>query len=668
MKRIELPDGRIVDFPDDTPNEVIEQSLSDFIQQPNRRSLSGGVPDINALNKAGRSFFDPGINASFDQQGQPKLFQALDDPTPAQRFNLGDSPVSEVPVNQLGEAVLSTKEFSEDAGSFGDLLKQESLPMLGMGIGTAIAPGPGTALGLAAGEAAKQLGQRAGIIPGQPPETSGEAALDIGISGATGFIGGGVGKKAGQIGSKLARGASRDVTDEGRLALEFFENTGVVLNPARATDNFLLDIMSNASKVSLFGGSRFLRGELKAVDYVDNAITQLIQKSAGSKEFLGKLLKDAVENTLKTFKAHANQLYTRLDDAIGRELVNAKPIRSLVGELQRSIGKSPGLESLLNDLTKWGGKVLIGPDGLPRITTSFRQAQELRSILLDVTRGSSDLIKGQAKTAATRLEKILEIEMEKAANAAGPGFVKQWRRANQFWKAGRGRFDDTIIENIIKLDPDKAVTQLIAAGKDRVVLIRRMRRAIQDPKTLEALEGSMLQSFVGNKPITETAGAQLLSNIRKFGGFDGKALKAMFPRGQVKALQELAKIKNVVVKNDPSTPGRLAVQFGQVVAAGGVIGGGTAFALGEKDIGEVLGGISFGILITPALFAKALAHKGFQNFVIKGLKPKPGLKAAVQQATAMSAFLTKIGIEHELLSPQDSTSQQFPGLRGGNIQ
>jgi len=439
--------------------------------------------------------------------------------------------------------------------------------------------------------------------------------------------------------TKLGRGFSRNVTPEGKEALKFFEGTGITPNPAKVTDSRILDLASNAGEASIFGGEKFLQGQIKAVDFIDDTINRLVGSMSKSKEGLGNLFSDAISESSIAFREAAGTLFGQLDQAVGTRFVNTAGIR---GQSRKLIDELTGLgvePSLIKKLQS-SGSTSIGPVGLQQTGLRFSEAQALRSDLLAITRKSKDVISDKAVGRVNRIIKVLENEMESTAKAAGGNVLNQWRKANQFWKEGRNTFDAKIIRDIVNKDPDAAVSSLFNAVKDKPVTIRRIKRALKDKTLIREFENSTLKQilFKSTDEIGDIVPAKLLNQLKAFGGSDGQALRAMFPRGEDKVLAKLARIKGVVLKGQPDATGRFAVQIGQVTAGVGLIAGQFKKA-------------ALAILIVPDLIARAFRNPKIVRFITEGAKARPGTKAAVTFTTRLSALMSKEGIDHEVIQP-----------------
>lgn len=629
--------------------QLSDEELDAMIQQkkqPDVLSLSDQQLDDEIRRLRSQSKTATRDAERFLQENQPAppstegIAEIPQQPIP---INPNVSPVSEVPVDIQGNPVLSTEQSIADLKSAGQTLLNESLP-IGGAIGGGIVGGPpGAALGGAGGEAFKQLGQNVGLFGGNPPQTSTEAAAKIGLNAALAGTGEAIGRGLVAAGSKVGSGFSRSVTPEGRETLEFFKNTGIVPNPAKVTDNRILDLASNAGEASIFGGEKFLQGQIQAKDFIDEVIGKMVNTQGMSKELLGELMSEAITKNSNVFRSTGRVLFGRIEESIGQNFVNTAPLRTSAREISNELSAlniEPELVSSLGSIGRTG----IGGTGLQQTGLRFSEAQELRSQLLSVIRRSKDVVSDRGMGRIKSLEKSLETEMTRVADASGTS--AQWRKANKFWKQGIETFNDRLIKSIMNKDPDAAVSSLFNAGKDKPVMIQRIKRALGDKKLIRDFEDSTLKTLIfrSTDELGEVVPKKLLNNIKSFGGTDGKALKAMFPRGEDKALAKLARIKGVILKGQPDATGRFAVQIGQVTGAAGVVTG------QFKKAGMA-------ILIVPDMIARAFRNPKVVRFLTEGAKPRPGLKQATLFVSRLSALLNKERIEHQIFQPDEFPSE-----------
>jgi len=617
MKEAELSDGTILEFPEETPDAIIEQRVKEMTHSQQAQSPQSPFSGLG-------EFFSSGGSAGDVAKG------------------IGNELLAESPVlaGATGGAILGGSAGGPPGAIAGAL-------------------GGGT-LGAVSKEAVEQIGLRTGLLDeGQKliseeplkKKSFEQSALDAGMKGIELGVGEGVGQAIIRPFSKLSTGFSKSVTPEGRETLDFFKGTGVTPNPAKVTDARILDIASNAGEASIVGGERFLQGQARAKEYIDGVIANMMDSVGQSKETLGQLFSDAVSSSMNSFRGTSKVLFDKVSNSIGDSFVNTSSIRKQVGQLRNELSGIQSDPVLLKRLGE-AGDTSVGGAGLQQTGMRFSEAQALRSDLLAVIRGSKDNIPDKTIGRIKQLTSNLEREMEAVAKGSGDNALSQWRRANKFWKEGNSTFNDKVIKNIMQKDPDAAVSALFNAGKDKPVMIKRIKRALGDRALINDFENSTIKTliFKSTNELGEVVPQKLLNNLKAFGGTDGAALKAMFPKGQDKVLQRLGRIKEVVIKAQPDATGRFAVQIGQIAAL-------TGLATGNFEETSTF------ILLAPFAISRAFTNPRIVKFLTDGAKSRPALKQGATFTTRLASLLGAEGVPFEIQAPDLQSAQTpFSGL------
>ena len=736
--------GKTLKLTGDSPpsEQELEQIFSSQQSQADISAesfLSENAPD--RTQRLNPNFGTIGTNEAPQQPFQPNQ-------------NLGQSPVAEVPVSQQGTPITSTKEFLSDTKQFGESLKNESLPIGGAIVGGILGGPGGAALGAAGGEGFKQVLQNFGFFGGDAPKTSGEAAERIGTEALIGGTGEGLARIAVGTGAKAGRGFSKSVTPEGKEALRFFKGSDITLNPAKVTDSRVLDVASNAGEASFISGDKFLKGQLRAAEFVDDAVDDLVTSMRTSDRVLaGDLVQDAISGNQLAFKTKSIQLYKNLDEIIDEKIVRisrqqgfkAKSSPSRVGSGRNQVGVETRInpdtgniepvtrltsETRINPVTgnvenvaqpipskgvSGGGgsrtaglETRINPEtglieNIPNIVeknivtrgrvdlrglkkeanrllqeaeagagtasqksllkevarkndfVTFSDAHTLRSTLLTRGRVGSDPLANQTVGIAKKLSGDIDSLMSKSAEKI-PGAKEAWRQANSFWKKGKEVFNDKLIKKMVEEDASQVSKKIFTSAKDNPAFIRRVRKAIgNDTETWRALQGEVMDKIVkdsldiagvGTTDVSNIVSSKLLKSIKAFGGQDEVALRAMFPARQDRVLAKLARIKGLILKGQPDSTGRFAVQIGQIAALASVASG--KFSRRAASI-----------LLGPEAISRAFQKPSIARFITEGLKINPktaaGLKQLTLFTTRLAVLLNKEGIAHEVIDPlQDS--------------
>ena len=603
-------------------------------------------------------------------------------PSQMRAIEIAKKRVSEVPEGQY----TTWDEMKGGAKKFGNELLAES-PIIAAATGGAIMGGSvggpaapvtatlgaiaGGTLGALSKETVEQLMLKFGLIKEGDKLVSDtpvkkksyqEALEDSQKTGLEMGVGEGAGQAIIRPFTKMARGASKSVLPEQKKAYDFWEGASdpkgrVMPSPAQFTESRGLDIAHNVGKTSYVGGSRFIKMDKRATQYIDDKIKSLYSQPGHSKEQLGKLLDDAIESYEKVqrgasgklrpkgshqaFNEATDTLYTRLDELAGKQFVDMAPVASRVRLLVDEVSEAVTDPTLLKRLQDVGRRT-VGPDGNLRQGMRFSEAQSLRSDILDIARkgdkgGISDKATGRAKKLAAEVHELM------GATAKRAGVEDQWLKANKFYEQGVDTFNDELIRKIVKLDPDQAVEKILDAGTNRPVTIRRIKRAIRGKKLIKELENKTLEKIIFKATDVETGFIKpkaILTELKKFGGTDGRALKMMFPSGKDKVLKRLADIKDISFRPMPDKTGIIHVQLAQPAAVGALATGGI--------IDPIVGPTAGAILLLPEGIAKLMTSPKIVDFLIKGAKARPGLKQSVTFMTRLAALLQREKIPFEI--------------------
>jgi hypothetical protein len=632
MREAELSDGTILEFPDNTPDEVIERTVKQMTAQPQQESSTSPFSGLANFISEGGSVGDVAKSVGNEL--------------------LAESPVI---AGATGGAIIGGGAGGPPGAIAGALL--------------------GGTVGAVSKEAVEQGLLATGLLePGdkliseQPLEKKSfePGALDAGMKGVSAGVGEGVGQAVVQpfVKAKSALSASlgKSVTPSGRETIELFKNTDIVPNPAKISDQRVLDILSNVGEAGIFGGDAFLKEEIKAVGLVDNFIDSVISSPNVSREALGALMAEGIsgrKGSRVAFNRASELLFNRIRDKVGDAFIDTSQIRSKATSLLDDL-RAKGVEpSAIKDIEVLG-VTSVGPVGLQQTGLRFSEVQKARTALMEISRRNPEAIGDSTIGSAKFLVEKLTGKLRAASKAGGA--LDDFERANKFWVRGIDTFNDSVIRNIMRKDPDAAVISLFNAGKDKPVMIRRVRSALKNKELIREFENSTLKTIIfrSTNELGDVVPSKLLNELKRFGGKDGTALKAMFPRGEDKALAKYARIKGALLKGQPDATGRLAVQFGQVRAVQALAGG--ALLAGDFERAGMF------ILVAPAVVSRVFRSPSFLRFISGEAKKSASAINPVTFATRMSAILTQEGIEHELVDKRPESPQSPFGRFSEDVQ
>lgn len=510
----------------------------------------------------------------------------------------------------------------------------------------------GGALGAAGGEAVEQLARRAIGLP--VPETSLEAAKQIGKEAALGAVGEIGGRVALGLGGRAFRAIKPRpvVTPEAERAIRFLDTNlptqerGVLnpfrylvgkerqakltLLPAEANESRAIDLLHNASEASILGGqaiSGFKKNRDKAlVDIADDIIDFMGERA--EPDLVGELFVNAANRELKTSRVGAKIMYNTVDSLAGDTRVQLGTLKDFAEPLQEVATELRGIGATAAGDPTITGILDIGED------VSFSVAKELRSRLIDaanefsVTNPKAKII---GKT--NRLVGLLDEAMEKSLKDSGQDeTLRILREANRLWKEGSEKFDNEFVRRLIKRGTRQGEPEAIvkAIFKDKAISnIKRAKTAVGGRNTPEwkQMQSHFVQDLFTRstkRGTGEITGATLQANLDKMGK---KALREIYSPGQLNKIQEFANALSVLQAKQAEGTGRMFIQLTQ------------AGALVSIPFGGALNPLSTTILLGPGVLAKAFTNPKIADTITRGIKAGTKTQAA---AGALGRMISEI--------------------------
>ena len=429
------------------------------------------------------------------------------------------------------------------------------------------------------------------------------------------------------------------------------KSTNPMLTLGVKADNRFIDIAENITEKSLFGVSKLAAKKEGARQLATASVDDFAKQytTVDNKTDLGLLFNQTLTKSQELFDQAAGTYYSKVDDLLKSQGVATRPIIDLTpmkGELNKLLKEVPlgrtqkATRDLINDnldqIKKMGGKA------------TFTQANNLRSDILalgrSLTARDSAKFKFAQKTIADQITKALRTE-------AVPDAVKEAAAtANAFYREGLETFNDKIMGNILKKNPDDIFRMIVARG-DKPYTIRTTMDTMNKLTKLKNADGKALLTtdevgtlktslkghFLGemlSKARTQSQqyGSFFDANkLNKFIGDNQGTLKELFD-GSLggagkKATGELGELSKAIdalsfaqgkLSREGGLPGGVFIQLSQASAAG------TVFFYGDSTPGAV------GILLGPAVISRMLLNPRFNKTLIEGFGsptlPKAGFK------------------------------------------
>src|SRR3569623_47644 len=366
------------------------------------------------------------------------------------------------------------------------------------------------------------------------------------------------------------------------------------------------------------------------------------------------------------FQSQAEQLYSKVDAFIRPDTKvkvdnTAQTLRALTQPI-------PGAERLSAELTN---------PKLSRIEESFSQAATLGLLPYEALRelrsklgrqlSSSELISEAPRAELKQLYAALSKDMEEAAKAAGPQALNAYNRANNYWRAGRGRIDNTL-ETIIKRANPEDVYRLAVRGKDGASAILPLRRSLK-PEQWDIVAGLTLRRLGQAKAGQQNAEGtsfSIQSFLPNWNNLSPQAQKALFGGTRyaqtTKDLDVIVKAASIVrdsakVGANPSGTAGMSANIAALSTAGGglaagLASGNMAVAIGTPSLIAGLAGMNAGA-------AKLMTNQTFIRWLASATK---------LPAKAVPGYLARlpVALRDEQTDVKEAAAEYLDQLQGPN--
>ena len=310
-------------------------------------------------------------------------------------------------------------------------------------------------------------------------------------------------------GEQLAKGTSKidDIKDG-------------LITPGIGSDNRAIDILENITEKSLFAGGKIIRARKGAETALTNELNMFVDNfsDAATQTNAGELALSAVQNSLDYFKGTARIKYEKVDRLVkeGAAKVTSKTTGKTVStvpvsvNIRTSINKAKDLikqTEIFKRIEPEAQKVLqtlAALDNKPFL--SFAEANGLRSRLLSVTRGSTELIKGQSERYAAILVKELTDNIDKTVDAVSAststGLRSAFDSAQRFYRLGVKKYNNKVLKRLTEKAPEEVYKTIIKPKRPSTIkAFRKSIDAIKDKEVrnelMSSIKGTMIGDIVG---------------------------------------------------------------------------------------------------------------------------------------------------------------------------
>ena len=469
-----------------------------------------------------------------------------------------------------------------------------------------------------------------------------DISTDLLRAGATGVAGEGAGQLIGKGITKLV-GRNKKLLDGAEDAVKTIEEqkTKILANPksysqevkdavkvGQLTPALLqkgqtIDILENVSESSLFGGGALRYAKEGANTVAQSGLDDFLKvyKIKAGDGALGQLFQKTLTKDVQAFKSIANTKYKAVDDALSTNnfannfQVDLTDLKTFAAEELKNLGlkgQSSGLKTFLQDI--------LNEDNY----TTFKRANILRGDFLEQSRAFTTETLGKKKG---RLSAIASQQITDAMdNAAVPNNVKGLLKdANKHYREGAEVFNDTLFKKIIDNDPDLVYKSIVAAG-DRPTLVKAtfdiLDKRIKDvgERTLlkNKIRGEFLDDLMTRSQRSNDQFGVELDAEKLFKNFAKKedTFRAMFSKTEIenfKKFQNALKFAQGRKSKTGGLPGAMMIQMKQSGALIQIASAASAYGTGMT-------GVSAGILIAPAIIAKAFTSPRIIKALTLGIR------------------------------------------------
>lgn len=443
-------------------------------------------------------------------------------------------------------------------------------------------------VGAAGGEAYHQIAQRAGLMEGAPPETSGEALKRMGGAFARGagstVAGAAVGKVASKVAPYITEPFKASYTDLIKYQKALAEKMGIKVPLKYLSDSPFVQGMARTSEFALFGKGQEVVKEIKTAqkafeDFAEETLTNMGKQEPPEKiiEMAGNKFK-FFENSLNDLK---DKLYTaayklmpenKVEPDLSRtiETINSV-IKDRTGEfepamlnrLKKILKDIKGGEVIKKDLgvlDQFGNKIIDETKTLSSVENYNRLRISRRNLGDLIQEGFNDPALSGVKNDLGRIYAAMSQDLDSTASKISPAFAEAIKNADTVFENGMNKLKQTYYNSFEKKARENPTTLYQSVFNPRQPDALRFAKQIFGPEEMEQMQMQWLSDILDNSKITrdgynDLSPVKMASNILKY----EKILPEMFPDKEM--LQEITNLKDIgllfsrgsgVTSNSPS--------------------------------------------------------------------------------------------------------------------
>jgi hypothetical protein len=620
MPVVEMPDGKVIQFPDNMSEADINTALASEIEAPKpevsmTESAIRGAGQGATLGAADEIM--SGIGTAYARLTRPDLFE---DQSIADTYREGRGIAREA-----DKAAQEANPLTYLGGNVaGSIATMKALPT--------VMPTKGATVMQRVGNAAASggvYGAASGLGSSEADLTNGEieqAALDSATGAGTGAVLGGVLQGA-MDSPAIARAVARKATgfDAGKAA--DFADSGIDPSLAAVSNSPFIKVADSALQKTPGASGVMSRRAEDTLSQVSGKLDDLGANKGVTPQEAGEVLGKGVSGYVQRFKNTANSLYKQVDARIpGDSRVGTDNLRKTLSEEIAPYSNDPEFMGQLPKTVRELHDIFQGKE-TPEV--AYTLLKRMRTDIGDKLSKASLL--GDENTASLKkLYGALTEDMGAAAQAQGPKALNAWKRANEFYKRGSTEIEQNLQATLKKANPEKMFQDAMSQTKLGGTKIENIMKALS-PDEREVISGTVLKRMGLAKPGGQDAGGEVFSpttfltnwNAMSLGAkkalFSGK--NAQYSRDLDSLVKTIGNLKDVSRYGNPSGTASHNLAYGT--------GGAFLTALFTGNAG-IAAGIAGGAatanaaarLITNPSFVRWMAREGVkanQPAFIKGL-------------------------------------------------
>ena len=491
----------------------------------------------------------------------------------------------------------------------------------------------GATLGGAAGRAGKQIYQHATGSP-EAPETSLEAAKDIGMAGVEQGAYEAVGGAIVKVGGKFLAPFAKTVSERGVRAMKVLDNympkKMPSLLPAQITDHRGLDWLHTVAEYSLGGGNVIFKHNQvmgEAIEKMTDDLASTFGERVSPTE-LGDVVVKVVQGGWKDFKdTITTPLYNRVAKLVGEkgDIVSTLGLKNAISEKVEIVAKMKGLAS-----EESGDSLVKAIQELPD-TIDYLTAQTLRTRLRSLGSKFKATPGGESGVGlAKHLTKITDDAIDSALSKADKSAQYLWRGVNKIYKEGSEKYNNALLRSLIKkAERDPHAVMGMVFKKGGIKSINRTKKAV-GAETWEKLQGWYIRDVIEKTSKDGIfQGERFLKELfNPSRGMSKDGVEAIFGGASTKQIKEIGNAIRVAQEavGKSKAGGGVAIQLMQIGAVTGLMYGSMP-----------RGGMA--LLIGPYALAKIMANKQAARWLTTGLKLPKGSAIFASTMARLTDFI-----------------------------